>query len=85
MESVAKSLSNDPHQLRAEVAMINGLSAHADRGELLDWTAHLKKRPSHTFIVHGEEEASLAFAEALQQEQSFTNVAVPQLGQKFKI
>jgi metallo-beta-lactamase family protein len=72
-------------QLRAEVATINGLSAHADRGELLDWTGHLEKRPSHTFIVHGEEEASLSFAEALRQEQSFAEVVVPQLGQKFKV
>ena len=72
-------------QLNAQVATINGLSAHADRAELLEWTGHLKKRPSHTFIVHGEEEASLAFADALRQEQQFKNVAVPELGQKFKI
>jgi len=39
----------------------------------------------HTFIVHGEEEASLAFAEALRQQQSFPNVQVPELGQSFII
>ncbi|WP_420628330.1 MBL fold metallo-hydrolase RNA specificity domain-containing protein [Candidatus Leptofilum sp.] len=75
----------EEYQLKAEVATINGLSAHADRAELLEWTGRLKKRPLHTFIVHGEEEASLAFAEALHQEQQFENVAVPELGQKFKV
>ncbi|GJM40824.1 MAG: MBL fold hydrolase [Ardenticatenaceae bacterium] len=75
----------EEYQLKAEVATINGLSAHADRTELLEWTGHLKKRPSHTFIVHGEEEASLAFADALRQEQQFENVAAPELGQKFKV
>ena len=75
----------EEYQLNAEVATINGLSAHADRGDLLEWTCHLEKRPSHTFIVHGEEEASLAFADALRQEQGFANVAVPQLGQKFAV
>lgn len=75
----------EEYQLRAEVATINGLSAHADRAELLEWTGHLQKRPSHTFIVHGEEEASLSFADALRQKQGFTNVAVPQLGQKFTV
>jgi len=75
----------EEYQLKAQVATINGLSAHADRAELLEWTGHLQKRPSHTFIVHGEEEASLAFAEALRQEQGFADVQVPQLGQKFKV
>ena len=75
----------EEYQLKAEVATINGLSAHADRAELLEWTGHLARRPSHTFIVHGEEEASLAFAEALRQEQGFADVAVPQLGQTFQV
>lgn len=75
----------EEYQLKAEVATINGLSAHADRAELLEWTGHLQQRPSHTFIVHGEEEASLAFADALRQEQGFANVTVPQLGQKFTV
>ncbi|MAT98102.1 MAG: MBL fold metallo-hydrolase [Anaerolineaceae bacterium] len=75
----------EEYSLNAQVATINGLSAHADRAELLDWTGHLQPRPSHTFIVHGEEDASLAFADALRQEQGFANVAVPQLGQKFTI
>ena len=43
----------EEYQLKAEVATINGLSAHADRAELLEWTGHLTKRPSNTFIVHG--------------------------------
>ena len=75
----------EEYSLNAQVETINGLSAHADRAELLEWTGHFEKRPSHTFIVHGEEEASLAFAEALRQEKRFENVTVPQLGQKFKV
>jgi metallo-beta-lactamase family protein len=75
----------EEYQLRAQVETINGLSAHADRGELLEWTGHLQKRPSHTFIVHGEEDASIALAEALQREQGFAHAAVPQLGQKFTV
>ncbi|MCA9960836.1 MAG: hypothetical protein KC443_17470, partial [Anaerolineales bacterium] len=38
-----------------------------------------------TFIVHGEEEASLAFANSLRTEQGFDNVIVPELGQRFTI
>jgi metallo-beta-lactamase family protein len=75
----------ETHQLRAQVETINGLSAHADRSELLNWTGNLAKRPHHTFIVHGEEEAALALADALQKEQNFANVHVPHLGQHFTI
>ncbi|VAW43558.1 Metallo-beta-lactamase family protein, RNA-specific [hydrothermal vent metagenome] len=75
----------EEYQLKAQVATINGLSAHADRRELLEWTGHLQKPPSHTYIVHGEEDVSLDFAEALRREQGFPDVQVPQLGQKFKV
>ncbi len=75
----------ESYQLRAQVETLNGLSAHADRSELLDWTGHLVKRPHHTFIVHGEDEAALALADALQKEQKFSNVYVPYRGQRFTI
>jgi metallo-beta-lactamase family protein len=75
----------DTYTLRARVETINGFSAHADRNELMAWTGHLAKRPLQTFIVHGEEEASLALAEALKTEQGFTAVHVPELGQTFTI
>ena len=75
----------ETYQLNAEVATINGFSAHADRSELLDWASKLKSSPKHTFIVHGEEESSFALAEGLQNKLGFGNVTVPELGQAFKI
>lgn len=70
--------------LRAQVATINGLSAHADRSELLEWAAHFKKRPQHTYIVHGEPDAALALGDDLRS-QGFQDVNVPQLGQSYQI
>ncbi|MCB8982753.1 MAG: MBL fold metallo-hydrolase [Ardenticatenaceae bacterium] len=75
----------EEYRLKAQVETINGFSAHADRKELLEWTGHLQQRPSHTFIVHGEEEAAFSFAAALQEEQHLPNVVVPELGQKFTL
>lgn len=75
----------EEYEVKAQVMKINGFSAHADRDELLEWTGHLVKRPSHTYIVHGEEEASLAFANSLHQQQQFPDVQVPELGQSFTI
>jgi metallo-beta-lactamase family protein len=75
----------EEYSLKAQVVTINGFSAHADRRELLEWTGHLRRRPKHTFIVHGEEDASMAFASSLRQEQGFPDVHVPELGQQFAL
>lgn len=75
----------ETYQLKAQVATINGFSAHADRSELLDWAGGLKVPPKHTYIVHGEEDSSIAFAETLHTKLGFNNVAVPKLGQTFTI
>ncbi len=83
-QSKVKILGEE-YLLKAEVATINGFSAHGDRSELLEWVSRMTQRPSHTFVVHGEEESSLAFADALTQEQGLQNVFVPELGQKFSV
>jgi metallo-beta-lactamase family protein len=51
--------------VRAEVAQISGLSAHADYEELIAWLRPLQRRPSRVFVTHGEPAAAAAFAEHL--------------------
>lgn len=48
-------------RVRAEVATLDGLSAHADRSELLDWLESVPGRPRRTFLVHGEPRQADAF------------------------
>jgi metallo-beta-lactamase family protein len=43
-----------------QIAIIEGLSAHADHNELLAWLNELKNKPDRIFIVHGETEAAEA-------------------------
>ncbi len=40
--------------VRAEVASIGSLSAHADHGELLRWIARIPQPPKRIFLTHGE-------------------------------
>ncbi len=75
----------ESYKLRAQVEVINGFSAHADRRELLAWAGHLRHPPAHTFIVHGEEDASFALAIGLQRNYGFANVTVPELHQTFEV
>ena len=58
----ADLLAGKPHvkihgrsvSVRAEVATMDGLSAHADQSELLDWLGSVPGTPRRTFLVHGE-------------------------------
>ena len=59
------------------VEKIEGLSAHADKGELLRWAENFEDNPKLTFVVHGELKSSSAFAETLHQNYGW-NVHVPQ-------
>lgn len=45
-------------RVNAEVVMINNLSAHADREEILEWLKQFQKPPRKVFITHGEAEAA---------------------------
>jgi metallo-beta-lactamase family protein len=40
------------------VEQLDGLSAHADQHELLDWMSELREAPKQVFVVHGENQAA---------------------------
>ena len=63
--------------VRCHVAELDGMSAHADRSELLRWLGNFKVAPKHTFVVHGEPAAATALAETLRQNRGWPNVVVP--------
>lgn len=74
----------EKYPLRARVASISGLSAHADKNELMEFCGHLKSKPAKTFLVHGEIEQQEPFAESLHQH-GFPDVKIPVQGQKFEV
>lgn len=74
----------DEYHVRAQVHLVNGFSAHADRSELLEWVANVKGNLKGAFVVHGEEQAALSFAEALRSLGGFT-VTVPEPSQTIEV
>lgn len=54
--------------VRAEVAMLDDFSAHADAGEILEWLRHFKAPPAATFITHGEPPAADALRQRIERE-----------------
>jgi metallo-beta-lactamase family protein len=53
--------------VRAEVANLDMLSAHADAGEILTWLRNFKAPPTMTFLVHGEPAAADALRKRIQE------------------
>ncbi len=66
--------------VKANVSMIDGLSAHADQSELIHWLSKLKHEPSRIFIVHGEKDGAHALAEKIKEVYDW-NAGIPQLNQ----
>ncbi|MFB9241824.1 MBL fold metallo-hydrolase [Massilia antarctica] len=54
--------------VRARVAQIANLSAHADGDELIGWMSHLRRAPRRTFITHGESAAADALRRRIGEE-----------------
>jgi metallo-beta-lactamase family protein len=52
--------------VRAKVATIDGLSAHADREEILRWLSGFRHPPAQTYIVHGEPQPAQSLADTLR-------------------
>jgi metallo-beta-lactamase family protein len=69
--------------VRAKVHTIGGFSAHADQKELLEWLSAFRNKPE-VFVVHGEEETALLFADLVRQRYGFT-VHVPVRGESFEL
>ena len=52
--------------MKARVASFDGFSGHADRKELGRYVESLTGDITNIYVVHGEEESSLTFAEQLR-------------------
>jgi len=69
------------HALRAEVAVLDGFSAHADQQGLLDFAESVRSRGSleRVILVHGETSAQEVLSRALAM-RGFANVEAPAPG-----
>lgn len=67
--------------IRAQVAMLEQFSDHADTEELLCWLKTFKKPPQTTFLVHGEPEAASLLRDTISSTLGW-NLRVAQWMQK---
>jgi len=57
----------EEYKRKARVEVLNAFSAHADRVELLEYVQRCRSDVEHFFVVHGDEDQSIAFADTLRE------------------
>jgi metallo-beta-lactamase family protein len=82
MKEPVINIFGEPHELRAEVVVLNSFSGHADRNELLSYCGQFSTRAMRrVFVVHGDPDQSEKFAAGLR-ESGFSGVSIPVRGEK---
>jgi metallo-beta-lactamase family protein len=82
MREPVVNIFGEPHELKAEVVVLNSFSAHADQNELLGYLTQFdEKHIKRTFLVHGDLDQGEKLAAVLQQ-RGFGTVDIPARGEK---
>lgn len=74
----------EEHIVRAKVVVMDSFSAHADRGELLDFLHNQKASARNIFLVHGTLDRQEPFQQTLLDE-GFTAVTIPAIGDEVQL
>ncbi len=70
------SLFGDQIHVEAEIYDLKGFSGHADQAGLLEWLSGFQKTPAQVFLVHGEDKAKLALADAVRKKLGYEPIVV---------
>jgi len=70
--------------VRARIVQLEGLSAHADYSEMIDWLRASKLAPRSVFVTHGEPAAADAFRRRLREAFGW-NARVPEIGETVEV
>ncbi|WP_264565417.1 MBL fold metallo-hydrolase [Flavobacterium sp. N3904] len=72
------------YDVKAKILEIEGLSAHGDQKDLINWLSELVEKPKKIFLVHGENEPADELRVKIQEKYGF-NCVIPLMGQVFEL
>ena len=72
------------YPVEANILEIEGLSAHGDQKDLLNWLSALENKPTKVFLVHGENEPADELRIKIKEKYGF-DCSVPLMGQEFEL
>lgn len=70
--------------IKATVVSAEGLSAHADQTELINWMNRLSSSPKTIFVVHGEKEGAEGLSKKIGEVYHY-NCVIPKLNEEFNL
>ncbi|MFV8321305.1 MBL fold metallo-hydrolase [Flavobacterium sp. LB3P21] len=72
------------YSVKANILEIQGLSAHGDQKDLLNWLSELENKPTRVFLVHGENQPMDELRIKIYEKYGF-DCKVPLMGQEFEL
>ncbi len=72
------------YQVRAQIKILNELSAHADQKDLLNYVAHINGLQK-IFLVHSEMPQAEGFKEVVMLDHPSMQVEIPKMGEEFEV
>ena len=72
------------YDIKATIVDIEGLSAHGDQNDLLNWLSSLENKPKKVFLVHGENQPADELRIKIQEKYGF-DCAVPMMNQEVEL
>ena len=72
------------YEVQANILEIEGLSAHADQKDLLNWLSDLEEKPRKVFLVHGENQPADELRIKITEKYGFDCI-IPIMGQEFEL
>ena len=70
--------------VKAQIALLQGISGHADRDGLIEWLSSFEKKPSYVFVNHGDDLSCSGFASYVQENMGLQSLA-PYSGSEFDL
>jgi metallo-beta-lactamase family protein len=82
MKEPIVNIFGEPHELKAEVVVLNSFSGHADKNELISYIRRFDaKRMKQIFLVHGDVDQAEKLSDGLHQI-GFERAMIPVRGEK---
>jgi metallo-beta-lactamase family protein len=72
------------YDVKASIIEIEGLSAHGDQNDLLNWLSELESKPKKVFLVHGENQPMDELRIKINEKYGF-DCSIPLMGQEFEL
>ena len=70
------TLFGETIRVKAQIHNLEGFSGHADKNALMTWLRGFEKAPHDIFLVHGEHDSKIEFAESVKKELGWDCIIV---------